>query len=71
MNFNMTIELTPEQVKEAIKEYINRHINDGMTATQVDLDVGLGYEDRPAGSSYPVFKKATIKVKPMGSYQDR
>jgi hypothetical protein len=72
-SFNMTIELSPEDVKEAIVEYINRNVGEGMSTSVggVTLDVDMHYEDRPCGSSYPQFKKATVKVKKMGPYQDR
>lgn len=75
-SFNMTVDLSPEEIKEAISEFVNQNLGNGengmyVSATDVSLDVGMEYEDRPGGSSFPKLKGASVKVKKMGPYQDR
>ena len=71
--FNMTIDLSPQEIKEAIAFYVNQNLADGMCADEKDvtINVGIEYEDRPCGTDYPALKGAAVKVKKMGSYQDR
>ena len=61
--FDMTVKLSPEQVREAVAKYIQEEIGElKVTASDVKLEIGTEYEDRPCGSSYPVFKYAEAKI---------
>ena len=75
--FNMTIDLSPDEIKEAIADYVSRNFsgllieNEVMISEQdVTINVGTNYADR-GEVDHPILKGASVKVKKMGSYQDR
>ncbi len=65
MEFKQTVTLSKEQVKEILANHIAKVF--GFSGTvKVTLEVGMEYEDRPCGSSYPAFKQATVEVVTKG-----
>jgi hypothetical protein len=52
------VELSEQEVVEIIKKAMEQR----FLVTKVNLEVGLEYEDRPAGGKYPKFKKAVVDI---------
>jgi hypothetical protein len=60
MNMKMTVTLSKDEVLKIVADYVAKET--GKTVTRSNIEVGIDYEDRPAGSSYPVFKKITVDI---------
>ena len=58
----LKIELNKTDVQEAIADFVNRNYG-RCTAKDVFIDVGMEYEDRPCGSSYPALKRVVVTLK--------
>lgn len=65
MQYKQTVTLTPDQVKEILANHIAK-VFSLSGDVKVTLEVGLSYEDRPCGGSYPTFKHATCEVVTKG-----
>ena len=60
----MTVTLSKDEVCVILAEYLNDRLGDGFLVENkgVKFEVGLSYEDRPGGSSIPIFKHVTVKA---------
>jgi hypothetical protein len=65
MQYKQTVTLSPDQVKKILADHIAK-VFALSGDVKVTLEVGMTYEDRPCGSSYPTFKNATCEVVTKG-----
>jgi hypothetical protein len=54
-----TVKLTEDQVLDIVTQYF---IANGRTVHEVKIQARMGYEDRPAGGSYPEFESIDVTV---------
>jgi hypothetical protein len=54
-----TVKLTEARVTDIIREYFQAK---GKAVHDVSIQVRMGYEDRPAGGSYPEFESIDVTV---------
>ena len=57
-DFAVSAEINADTVKKMIQQVVEQQT--GRKVKSVVLEIGLEYEDRPGGGSYPVFKRATV-----------
>ena len=60
MNMKMTVTLSKDEVLKIVSDYVANET--GKTVRSANIEVGIEYEDRPAGCNYPVFKKITVDI---------